>query len=217
MSTHAEQTRELARYKQRRYFAQSNQTENENGYKRYIAEITKGTDVPTTREIVKDAYKWGDRRLDRVLETRAGAFSPKTASELEARTLVHVQKVRDAIDTLCRYCDDQLDQIDDLKAEDAEWFDVKLIEQTGGKFAGTKIERMPIAQAERALLEARLDYERQFGEMLKAFKVDTIININTADISQYTPEELEQMYVQGKQAQETKKRQEVVPDYDVSN
>lgn len=170
--------------------------ENEKGYRRYIRLITDGVPEDEVRANVKESFKWGDRRLDRVLETRAGVFSPKTASELEAKALVYIQRLDNAIGALCRHCDGQLDRLDDLDDMDdsgePNWISIELIEESSSKDFKVRKKKMTVADARRAMLEAKLSYNQRFGDALKAFKVDTIININRGvDISSMSAEDLE--------------------------
>ncbi len=190
----------------KKYFAAQNFKENENAFKRYLSEVTSGIPEDEARAIVMDIFKFTDRRLDRVLETRAGAFSPKTASELEARALIYIQRVDNAIGSCVRHCDEQLEAFEGKS--DNKWVDVELTEQVGGKFDGVKTKRLPVREAKKMLLEAKLSYAKQFGEALKAFKVDTIININEgAKLTDYSFEELEEMRISQK-AMRTGKRVE---------
>ncbi len=195
--TNQEQQRAVT--KRKSYFAAQNHEENEKGYKRYINLVTKGMAESPARELVKDAFGWGDRRLDRVLETRAGLLSPKTASELEAKALVFIQRIDNSIGSLCRHCDNQLDRLDDMDEydEDGEpnWTSVELIEDVGGPGGGkTRRKKMTIANAKVQLLENKLSYNKQLFDALKALKVDTIININAGDkIGDYSSAELDAM------------------------
>jgi len=182
----------------KRYFATQNFKENEQAYKKYVRLITDGALEYDAREEIKSIFKWGDRRLDRVLETRAGAFSPKTASELEAKALVYIQRVDNNIGALCRHCDDQLDRLDDLDelAKDGKpnWIEIELIEETSSKDQKIRTKKMTVANAKKELHEAKLGYNQKLFDALKALKVDTIININQgADISGYSTEELDSM------------------------
>ena len=182
----------------KRYFANRNFAENEKGYRRYIAEVTKGVPAEYAREIVKEAFGWTDHRLDGVLETRAGAFSPKTASELEAKALVFIQRVDNNISALCRHCDKQLARLEDMDDidEDGEprWTSIELIEETSAKDFKTKRKKMTVADAKRSLLEAKLSYNKQLFDALKALKADTIININRGgELADYSIEELQLM------------------------
>jgi len=182
----------------KRYFATQNFAENEQGYKKYIRLVAGGANEHDAREEVKSIFKWGDRRLDRVLETKAGAFSPKTASELEAKALVFIQRLDNSIGALCRHCDNQLDRLDDLdeldENGDPNWVSIEMIEESSNKDFKTRTKKMTVAEGKKVLLESKLGYNQKLLDGLKSLKVDTIININQGvDISDYSVDELKIM------------------------
>lgn len=178
----------------KRQFALQNFNENEKGFKRYWNLITKGMPEDTARALVKEAFGWTDRRLDKVLDTRAGVFSPATAAEVEAKAMIYLQRLDLDIQAGRRHCDSQLDVLETARMNGDDWAAIEIIDVAGGRNEGTKTKKTPIVEAERKLLEAKMAYNQKLYDALKALRVDTIININAKDISQYTPEELDTLY-----------------------
>jgi len=180
----------------KRYFARKNFELNEKAYRRYMTEVSGGMPADEARALVKDAFNIGDRRLDNILDSRAGHITPGTAAKMEALMWRYVERTDLDVSALRRHIDQQLESCDKAEASGEENFTVKLVEFAGGKKGRSfKIEKIPIAEAKRVLLEYRAKYNQMLFDALKALRVDTLIQINTGpDISQYTPDELEKMY-----------------------
>lgn len=183
----------------KRQYALQAKADNEKAFKKYMLLVTQGKPEYEARDIVKDAFSIGDRRLDRLLDTRAGLMSPGTIAEIEAKVFIYVDRIDRDVKALRRHADDQLERLEVTKAEGVEWFDVKLVEEAGGK-NGTSIktERVPMVEAEKRLLEAKLKYNQQLFDALKAIKADTVVKFGDRDISQYSDEDLEKMLKVGR-------------------
>lgn len=178
----------------KRYFALKNHEDNDKAVKRYFLLVREGKSDEEAREIVKDAFGIGDRRLDNALATRAGQFSPKTVSELEALATRYLAKIDIDTQTLDRFYRSQLDEIDTLRQSDDHdgFYVVKLVEERGGKHGAREVkEKLPIAEAEQRLLKAIIDNDHQPLEALRKMKADTVINIQQGGgLSSMSDEEL---------------------------
>jgi hypothetical protein len=183
---------ELDKRERKRNYALQNHAENEKGFVKYIDLVKSGVPEYEAREKIKGLFHWGDRRLDRVLDTRAGVYSPGMASMLEAKAMVYIQRIDRDIMALRRFYDRQLDDLDVAIESGNEWFDVKEVDVTrAGEVFERKTERIPIAEAEQKILNNRLNTNKILFDALKALKADTVINLNTDDMSQYSDEQLD--------------------------
>lgn len=167
-----------------------NQGVNEKAVARYMDLIRSGHEEEDARAIIKESFGVGDRRLDRALTTRAGQFSPSTIAELEAKALTHIGRIDLDVSRLRRFYEAQLDELDRRRADGEDWMDIEIIDQTGGKFAGTKYKKIPLAEAERQLLDALVKSNEHLLNALRALKVDTVINIKADSIHAVSVEEL---------------------------
>lgn len=185
-----------ATQEQKRHYAIQARELNDKVARRYFYLIKDGTPREDAREVVKEAFGIKDRRLDNLLDTRAGQFSPGTVAELEAIATTYIQRLDNSIDFLCRHCDRQLDRLDNLADVDENgepnWVSIELIEETSKRDFKVRKKKMTVADAIRILGEAKLGYNQKLLDGLKALKADTIINISRGeDISALSAADLE--------------------------
>ena len=176
---------------QKRHYALQAKETNEKAVARYMDLLRDGYTEDDARSVVKDAFNVGDTRLDRALTSRAGSFSPSTISELEAKALTHIGRIDLDVGRMRRFYEKQIDDIELEREAGVDTVTIEIIEQVGGKFEGVKYKKIPIAEAERKLLEALVQSNQPFLDALKAMKVDTIINIKADNIHSQSTAELE--------------------------
>ena len=180
---------------QRRYYALQHRDTNEKACNKYFDEIRRGTDPEEARELVKQAFDIGDRRLDNILSSRAGQFAPGTVAELEAIATQSLARIDLATRNLVRFYQHQLDELDDLRDGKETHYEIKLVVEKGGKGGYTeKSERLPLNEAEQRLLKAIIEAEQLPLEAMRKMKVDTVINIrHGADIATMSADELDKL------------------------
>lgn len=177
----------------KRYFAAQNHEENEKGAKRYFDLVRGGRSEAEAREVVKAAFGWGDRRLDKVLTTRASAFGPGTIAEFEAIAANSIRCVEMAAKSEIRFYYQQLEDIDDLVDGGETRYEVKYTEGESSKLGfNWKSEKLPIREAQALLLQKISEASLKPISALKMFKADTIINLKVGEgLSSMSLSELE--------------------------
>lgn len=186
-----ENSQQLAEINRKRHFALANRETNEKAVSRYMDLLKDGYTEDEAREVVKQAFDIGDKRLDRALTSRAGQFAPSTIAELESKFLTHVARVEMDAARLRRFYEGQLDRIDEARSAGEKWLDIELIEQVGGKFEGTKYKKIPLDEAELKIHKGLAETNQAFESAMKAIKADTQINIKADHIHSRSTAELE--------------------------
>lgn len=179
----------------RRYFALQAQEENEQGARRYFDLVRDGKSEEEARAIVKQAFKWGENRLNNVLTTRAGAFGPGTIAEFEAVATNAIRRSELAAQAELRFYYGQLDDLEKMADDGERYYEVKYTEGESAKLGSNwKSEKLPIREAQALLLQKISDAVVKPVAALKMFRADTVINLKMgADLSGMSLDELDQI------------------------
>lgn len=144
---------------------------------RYNAEIKKYGTEEKAIEVVCDAFGVGRRRVKNAIMRQLGTNNPGLQAMTGAMILGQIAKlmgdVGDAQDNL-QY---ELDQLDDLEENGAEWVEVEETEDTGGKF-GMKIvtKKVSIAEKRKKLLADKVEMSQVFFNSIKALLPQSVVN-----------------------------------------